>query len=160
MRKDIWFIVGIVVAGIIYFWYIGRTPEKSINEVRFVDNGETFDLSRYKGEKLVLTYYASWCGHCIQEIPGLINALPDFEERGIKILMLTDDDLSEIDRVRNHYQIPYDMFPLEGSLKDAGIRSIPATYFYSEKGEQIYSYAGVIDWESSEAMSLLDEKFE
>ena len=38
-----------------------------------LDNNEV-DLSSFRGKKILINYWATWCGPCIQEMPSLLKA--------------------------------------------------------------------------------------
>jgi len=38
-----------------------------------LDNNEV-DLSSFKGKKVLINYWATWCAPCIQKMPSLIKA--------------------------------------------------------------------------------------
>lgn len=159
MKKDLWFLILIVIAGGVYFFLKNKTPKKNLDEVKFIVNEDVKDLNHFSGDKLIIHYYAAWCGHCLQEMPELIEARSFFEEQGIRVVLLTDDKDSEIERIRNSKGIPYEIYSLENSLKSNGIRSIPTSYFYNKKGEQIYSFAGKIHWNTDEGKKLILDYF-
>lgn len=158
-KKDIWFILLILVLIGAYFLNKYRTPKINLTEVKYTSGDQVKDLSDFSGEKILVTYYAAWCGHCIQELPGLVANKEEFENRNIKVILLTDDDEAKIDAVRNKFAVPYPMYSLESSLKDNGIYSIPTTYMYNAKGEMTYSKSAILDWSDPETLSLLDSKF-
>ena len=41
----------------------------------FVDlNDNKVDLTAFKGKRIVVNYWATWCGPCLKEMPGLKRA--------------------------------------------------------------------------------------
>ena len=43
----------------------------------------------YKGKKILLYFWATWCGDCQREIPGVVNAYKKFRNQGLEILGVT-----------------------------------------------------------------------
>lgn len=54
---------------------------------------ETFRLSEYRGQIVVLNFWASWCSNCMVEMPDFQALHDDFEESGEAVLFL----LNQID---------------------------------------------------------------
>jgi thiol-disulfide isomerase/thioredoxin len=54
--------------------------------------GRDFRLSEYRGRVFVINVWATWCGPCRLEIPGLNGARRDFAVRGVEFLGLTTED--------------------------------------------------------------------
>jgi len=55
------------------------------------DNSET-TLNTYRGKVVLLNLWATWCGPCLMEIPELNRLQADFEDRGLVILSISDED--------------------------------------------------------------------
>lgn len=36
-------------------------------------SGEPFSLEKYSGKKLIINFWATWCGPCVKEMPALIR---------------------------------------------------------------------------------------
>ena len=60
--------------------------------------GEDVRLSQYKGQVILLNFWATWCGPCKREIPSLIALYRDYKDRGFVVLGVSVD--SEVWRVK------------------------------------------------------------
>lgn len=74
-------------------------------EIEFVDaNGEERKLSDFKGKVVLLSFWATTCGPCVHEMPGLSELQRKFKERGFVLVYLSaegPDVLARFFRGRN-----------------------------------------------------------
>ncbi len=54
--------------------------------------GENLRLSEYRGEVVMLNFWATWCGPCRQEMPLLDELYTRYERVGITLLVVNIDD--------------------------------------------------------------------
>jgi cytochrome c biogenesis protein CcmG/thiol:disulfide interchange protein DsbE len=93
-------------------------------------------LSEFRGRPLVLTFFASWCHPCEEEMPLLEEALADMPE-AFAVLAVSYEDLERdsrdfVDRLGVTYPVALDP---GGDVKDAyGINAIPQTFFVDADG--------------------------
>jgi peroxiredoxin len=66
-------------------------PEFSLKDLQ----GNALSLSSYKGKVLVLNFWATWCPPCRAEIPALVEAYTELKDKGLEILGVSVDDMSE-----------------------------------------------------------------
>ncbi len=77
----------------------GITNNKNVSDLEslqlktsFVDLYENnLDLSVYKGKRIVINYWATWCGPCIKEIPSIKRAEEILEDYGYIFLLVSLD---------------------------------------------------------------------
>jgi thiol-disulfide isomerase/thioredoxin len=54
-------------------------------------DGQPVSLDQYRGKVLLLDFWATWCGPCKLELPGLREAYAKYHDRGLEILSISLD---------------------------------------------------------------------
>ncbi len=85
--------------------WIGRTaPVFDLLDL----NGQPVHSSDLRGTVVLLDFWATWCGPCLDEIPVLIRLASEYESRGVQTWTVSDEPTSEIKKVlsRNGWTVP------------------------------------------------------
>ncbi len=111
-------------------------------------DGEEVRLSDYTGKPVVLSFWASWCTYCKENIPILETAAAELGEDVTVLLVNTttnDTETAARETVEaNGYALPV-LFDAAGEAAAAyGIRSLPTTVFISSEGELVSAYRGLM----------------
>ena len=64
-------------------------------------DGSTFDLSAKKGRVVIVSFWATWCGPCRQEMPALQAYYARHHGEGLDLLAISMDDSAKDKAVRN-----------------------------------------------------------
>jgi len=54
----------------------------------------------YKGKVVMLDFWATWCGPCIAEVPGLVKVYNKFHGQGFEVLGISLDNEKSIEKLR------------------------------------------------------------
>ena len=63
-------------------------------------NGADVSLDQYKGQVVVLSFWATWCGPCKQEMPHLQKMYSDLKGQGLVVLSISSDDARTASQVK------------------------------------------------------------
>src|SRR5262249_27894844 len=58
-------------------------------------NGQNVTLSQFKGNVILLDFWATWCGPCKVEIPSFIDFQRKYEKDGLRVVGVSIDDTLE-----------------------------------------------------------------
>ncbi|MGY8946057.1 MAG: TlpA family protein disulfide reductase [Flavobacteriales bacterium] len=122
----------------------------------FVDlKNKKVDLSSYKGKKIIINYWATWCKPCIKEMPGLIRVQEILKHYNYTFLLVSDEKISKISKFKNDKKYNFNFLKSVGSNESLGIYSLPTAYIFNEKGIKIETIVGTIVWDSEQMIKKL-----
>ena len=122
----------------------------------FVDLNDTkVDLTAYKGKKIVINYWATWCGPCIKEMPGLKRAEEILENHNYTFLLVSDETISKISAFKNNKNFDFTFLKSLKSNESLGIYSLPTSYIFDENGRKVETIVGTIAWDSEQTINKL-----
>ena len=118
-------------------------------------DGKTIDLSDYKGKRIVLNYWATWCVPCIKEMPSLMAAEKLLEKENYVFLLASDESVSKIQDFISKKKFDLNFIKFNGSLAQQNIQALPTTFIYNTKGEKVEDILGAVEWDSAEMIEKL-----
>ncbi|MBB6145153.1 peroxiredoxin [Silvibacterium bohemicum] len=130
----------------------GMAPDFTIH-----DGGKTVSLSQYRGQTVVLNYWASWCPPCLEEFPSLMQLQQQVP--GVVVMAIsfdTDADAYHQYLAENHLSNMVIALDLSQKSNLAyGTTRPPETYVIDAKGRVRRKFIGAQDWTSPEIENYL-----
>jgi outer membrane lipoprotein-sorting protein/cytochrome oxidase Cu insertion factor (SCO1/SenC/PrrC family) len=71
-------------------------------------SGKDFSLDQYKGKVVLLDFWATWCGPCVEELPNVAAAYKKFKAKGFDVVSISLDEAKDRESV-NTFLKKYNM---------------------------------------------------
>ena len=125
-----------------------RDPDSAPDlKVKDLD-GRELTLQTYKGKVVLLNFWATWCGPCRAEIPGLIRIQDEYRDR-LQIIGMDVDD-NDAERLRAFVKdkginYPVAMTSVPVRLAYGGISALPTLFVINQEGKMVQKHVGLFD---------------
>jgi cytochrome c biogenesis protein CcmG/thiol:disulfide interchange protein DsbE len=143
--------------------YHGSRP-KRVGEVApdfsLQDSAQKITLNQFRGQVVVLNFWATWCPPCVEELPSLMSMQERAQRRGVVVLGISIDvDEDAYHRFLKQRNVNF------LSLRDPerkvaelyGVHGWPETYIIDRQGLVRRKIIGPVDWTSSDVLDLLNQ---
>lgn len=129
--------------------------------MKSLTDNTVLDSKDLAGQVLVVTFFASWCPPCIQEIPTFIDLQKSYRDNGFSVIAFSVDegDLGTLKNLIEKYGINYPVLQADEAVTRGvgGVTGIPVTFLVNRQGEIVKKYLGYVGHEilEQEVKSLL-----
>ena len=129
---------------------------KTYNNITFRDTNEkVIKLSDYKGNLVLLNFWATWCAPCKEEMPSLdvLEVNPNLNNIRIFPINIGNDNLKKskeffeelnIKNLNIYFDNP------ETLAKDFALRGVPTTVLFNKEGKEFARVIGSINFNDDE----------
>ena len=108
-------------------------------------NGKKFHLAESKGHIVVLDFWATWCGPCLQTMPLVEKVIEDFADAGVQLVGVNLEEqakqiTSTMDRHKLHLTVAMDQDGVVAGKYEAS--AIPQTVVIDREGKIVRLFVG------------------
>lgn len=137
-------------------WSGGRTPPLVLRDI----DGKSHNLADYRGQVVLVNFWATWCEPCRDEMPSIQRLKVKLAGKPFVVLAVNLDEPES--RIRNFLsKMPLD-FPVlvdqeKAVTKAWKVRVLPMSFIVGRDGRIRYSLTGELAWDHDSVASLLAE---
>jgi peroxiredoxin len=113
--------------------------------------GENFRLADYRGEIVVINFWATWCPQCEDEIPAFESIWREMGDDGVQFVgVAMDDSLAAVTTVAGERDVTFPLIVEEEKqiTSTYGVTGVPETFVIDQAGNVAYIHIGVVDAET------------
>ena len=158
-------VVGLLAAGIVLdrMYFRKHGPKKHMApEVTFYDRGgKPVSLEDYRGKVVLLNFWATWCGPCVEEAPSLDSLSAQLKRELPDVVVLApaldDEGFEAVDPFVEKLNLS-SITIVHDKDREAfkfGTRKLPETWLIARDGEIVERFVGAYDWTRPEIFELL-----
>ncbi len=118
----------------------------------------SLDLSRYRGQVVVVNLWATWCPPCVDETPSLEAFAEKMREHGVVVLGVSvDDDANALGQFiqKFHLSYPIGRDPDRALSARFGTFQFPESYILDRRGLLAEKVIGATDWDDSRMQNFV-----
>ena len=134
---------------------------KIYESVIFKDvNQKDIDLDDFKGNLILLNFWATWCAPCKEEMPSLDSLQSNTNLSNLKIFPINigKEDLSKSEFFFKELDIQNLDIYLDAPItlaKKFSLRGVPTTILFNKQGEEFARIIGSIDFKNEKFINWL-----
>jgi peroxiredoxin len=136
-----------------------QAPAFTLNSL----DGKKISLSDFKGKPVLITFWATWCASCKEEIPLLEKfCVQKRDQLAILLIAIDGERKKAVQKIVNEHKVTLPVLLLlkEKVMDQYGVRGwVPQTYLIDQEGMLVGKIIGQRDWCSADAWSCMKELF-
>ncbi len=111
-------------------------------------SGTTVNSAEYNGKTLLITFFATWCPPCIQEVPTLMALQQQFSKSDFSVVGLSVDEggpaiVAKLVEMRS-INYPILMADETTASNFGGVVGIPTSFLVNKEGNVVKKYPGYV----------------
>ena len=155
-------IILVLGAAVVYTLYANFTKNdnhvvekgKPAPDFALVDlDGTKHQLSEYKGQGVLLNFWATWCEPCKKEMPYFNNQYLEFKDQGVQVLAVNVGESNlVVGKFAEGYQLDFPIVLDKDSqvMNAYGIDPLPITFLINKEGIVVNTHIGELTEEMVE----------
>ena len=133
--------------------YAPQTPEATavdaIWQLNFPDTqGKSQSLSQWRGQVLVLNFWASWCAPCREEMPDFVELRKKYHPKGVEFVGIAIDNSANVAQYLQQQAVNYPILIGEGAAHSLARQlgnpsgALPYTIVLDRDGSILFTHLG------------------
>lgn len=139
-------------------WFGKQAPNFDLTDI----DGKDHKLSNYKGKAVMVIFWATWCGPCRQEIPGLIALRKEISPDKLAMIAISFEKGDVVREFLKQMPVNYTVINAPQGLMSppfSMVNGIPATFFIDKDGViRLASEGLVLESEAKMILKALDSQ--
>jgi peroxiredoxin len=150
------FFAGAALAAELKIWKGGPPPALALKDL----DGRPHRLADYKGQVVLINFWATWCAPCRDEMPSIQRLKEKLDGRPFVVLAVNlDEPESRIRKFLSEMRLDFVVLldPERRVAKAWEARILPASFIIGTDGRVRYTLVGEINWDNEHVVARITE---
>lgn len=128
--------------------------------LKSIENEKAVSFSDFKGKKIIVDFWSSWCIPCLEMFPALNRLKKNFEDtnKDVKVISVNLDPIkSKALEIMKKNDVRFTVLKGTASLVSSGML-LPSTIVVNEEGKVVYQVSGKHTYDEMKKMLDIEEK--
>lgn len=151
------FIVGLSLVLLYQYQKYRVAPTVDVFSLPCTDTaGKAFDPNTLKGQKIIYSFWGTWCGECVLEMKHLNEVMSKGELADITVVAVSDEPLEKIRAFATRKGYPFIFLRSEKEFSSLGVNAIPVNYLINPQGQVTYTKVGALNWKDHSVVAMAE----
>lgn len=174
-KRSKFFTAALIILALIaggYFFYLQNSTSEAVQaevgteigmqapdfELRNINN-EKVSLSDYRGQKVFLNFWASWCPPCRQEMPDMQKLYEEYEDEVVILAVNVGENKSTAANfmMQNNLSFTVLLDNDKSTARNYLVRGIPSSYFLDQDGIIKEKVVGAVSYQRMLKLNRIKE---
>ena len=139
------------------FNFVAKFEKEGLPPIEARDlQGKPFDLNGVKAPVIIVNFWASWCGPCVEEFPSMLKLVESMDGKVAVIAVSMDDDEKDLRAFTKLFKVPRPGFEIlwdreKKVMETYGVGKLPESYIVGPDRKLIRKVLGIDNWATDQA---------
>lgn len=141
------------------YGFVAKFEKEGIPQVDAIDlDGKKFDLSKIDTPVVIVNFWASWCGPCVEEFPSMLKLVDAMGGKVTIVAVSMDDDEKDLRAFAKLFKVPRKGFEVlwdreKKVMNTYAVGKLPESYIVGPDRKLIRKVLGIENWATPDAIS-------
>lgn len=146
---------------------IDRLEKVGVEDFPIVDiNKKNYKFVDFKNKVVIVNFWASWCGPCVEEVPSMIKLVQEMNGK-VQLLAISGDSsledisvfLKSFPEINNpNVIVTWDQ--TRSLMKMFDVARLPESFIIGKDGKLVKKIVGTINWYTKDSITYMNELIE
>lgn len=133
-----------------------KANEVSYDNVTFTTlDAKEIKLGDYKGKRVLVNLWATWCRPCIAEMPSLNRAYNELKDDNYVFLVASNEKVKKINGFAEATNFDFQLVKADDMFRPFNIQVIPTTMVFDTEGNMAMTMTGGMEWDEENVLKQL-----